>query len=91
MNGGGADWAGQQADRIIAVNQRESARRRRLRQRPYGLAAGSRQPGPARISSEAVAESPRAVLAFVTRSPVPRSKIVLAYGAAKIRQLLSSR
>jgi hypothetical protein len=80
VRGSEADWAGQQADRIIATNRRAAEQLGRLRQRPFGLAPGSWQPAPARISAEAFKASPRAALALVTRAPVPRSSMTLMYG-----------
>lgn len=80
MLGGEDDWAGRQADRILAANRREAAQLGRLRQRPFGLKPGSWPPGPVRISAEAFKVSPRSALAFVTRSPVPRSSMALRYG-----------
>jgi hypothetical protein len=80
VQGDEADWTARAADRTMAISRRAAARLTRLRQRPFGLAPGTWQPSPARISSEAFKVSLGSVLAIMTRSPAPRSSMALLYG-----------
>jgi hypothetical protein len=78
-----AEHADRLADWSVALERRHAANLRRLRQHPFGLAPDSWQPSPARIGAEIFGVSPGTVLAFLARSPVPRSSITLVYGNEK--------